>query len=105
MSSWSAWAPEQSRVSYHQGRDAPDMHKALDLVLSTEEKASINLRVITPHFINCCLQSASSWGAGTWQQPSESSPPPAKVTVNLSGKETASEMRWSSCQADPVRRR
>lgn len=39
----------------------PDMHKALDFVLSIEGKSlSLQTRFIIPPFINCCLQSASS---------------------------------------------
>lgn len=58
-----------------------------------EKSQFANLRVITSHFINCCLQSASSWVAGTWQH--HLSPyhlEAAKVTMNFSGKKTTSKM-------------
>lgn len=88
----------------------PEMHKVLDLVLIVEEKKKpkpqfTNLRAITSHFIilsHLLCTKCQKLGDRYLAPLSESSPPPAKVTMNFPGKETDSGKGGNGCQALPL---
>lgn len=103
VSSWSAWVPEQSSclITPRQSACLTCTRPSFAPQHRRKMPQFANLRLITLPFINCCLQSASSQVYRNLAAPSESLRQPAKMTMNLSGKETASEMKWGSLSALP----